>query len=300
MEILQIRMEPLESKYLKRDILSINDEFIKKPDIGFPADINFYEPVHLPKSQDAIEKGWFFYRVVAYSTDDFRKEPIKKSEFQLKKHKASFKFHRLEGLLNMDDFKDDFTNHILKQQNEFYKILQDDLPEKNNNLQIKNSLKGIIDYIQESINLLDELKVNKYQKIVKDLYVKSYRLLLKEFAIEYPEYLPPKKNKELDSLFLYNKIDEFMELENELIKRGFLEKTGKVLYWNDKHGYIVKLVNFCRILEHEKFFSKNVDLKRIISFFEKRYNLEVGDQKKPTKHKNSIKVIKGDFFPIFK
>jgi hypothetical protein len=98
-------------------------------------------------------------------------------------------------------------------------------------------------------------------------------------------------------MLIHNKLDCFLTLETELIERDFIIKSGDTLQWSSKKGFKIKLVSFCRLLEYHKYINKFVDIKRVIDFLEKRYNIEIGDQKKPSKYdKQSIKIIEADFF----
>jgi fibrillarin-like rRNA methylase len=72
-----------------------------------------------------------------------------------------------------------------------------------------------------------------------------------------------------------------------------MRKSGIRLYWNNKRGYLIKLVNFYRLLKANEYAHSN--FKELIEYFEERYNISVGDQIKPSKFNGTIEQIKVDF-----
>lgn len=149
--------------------------------------------------------------------------------------------------------------------------------------------------IDEQIMSENELKGIKKQKSNID----ELKYLLKT---EFPFNTKSEINTLL-KIINNNKLKEFQEIENNLIDEGYLILDDfNQTKWNKTN---TELVNFCRLL-HNKNFIKNIlenkekEITKVIEFFESRYNINVGTQKKPSKRnaKGTIKQLELDFKQI--
>ena len=287
--------------YTKKSSRHLNSAFIIKPydprEVRFLngnnkliADIHTdtFNPI-LPKCEIAILNSWEFYVL-----KDNKKLFLNYESYHPKIHFAEFNFNKLEDLLNFSDFELEINEELNKSKEKFIKELESTLLTVNTDFQIKHWLNIFLTDLQESITSLNNLELNSIQKIVKTLYTKSYKESIKSIQLKYRDYLPSEENSNLDKILVHSKIDKFLSIETELIRRDYLFKRGK-LFWNDQKGFKVRLVNFCRILKNKGYTNEHLRIGKVISFFEDRYNIDTGDQAKPSKFSESDKVIEADF-----
>lgn len=287
--------------YIKKSTKHLNSAFIIKPydprEVKFLngnnkliADIHAdtYNPI-LPKCKIAILNSWEFYAL-----KDNKKLFLNYESYHPKNHYAEFNFNKLEELLNFSDFELEINQEINKSKQKFIKELETTLLTINTDLQIKHWLNIFLSDLQDSITSLNNLKLNPIQKIVKTLYLNSYNKSIKCIQLKYREYLPTEEDSNLDKILVHSKVNKFRSIETELIHRNYIFKRGK-LFWNDQKGFKVKLVNFCRILKNKGYTNEHLKIGKVISFFEDRYNIDTGDQAKPSKFSESVKVIEADF-----
>ena len=57
------------------------------------------------------------------------------------------------------------------------------------------------------------------------------------------------------------------------------------------------MISYCRLLKSHNYTKQFISVERIIDFLEERYNIDTGDQAKPSKYsKKSVTLIEADFF----
>lgn len=290
--------------YTKKNIRHLNSAFIIKP--YDPREVRFlngndklianihtdtYNPI-LPKCERVILNSWEFYDL-----KDKKKLFINSDSYHPKLHYAEFNFNKLESLLNLSDFELEINQEINKSKQKFIKELETTLLTVDTDFQIKHWLNIFLTDLQDSITLLKKLELNPIQKIVQTLYLNSYNESIKTIQFKYKDYLPNEENSNLEIILVHSKINKFLSIETELIRRQYIFKKGE-LFWNDQKGYKVRLVNFCRILKNKGYTNEHLRLGKVISFFENRYNINVGDQRKKSKFTESDEVIVADFYFI--
>ncbi|WP_298895740.1 hypothetical protein [uncultured Psychroserpens sp.] len=294
--------------YLLHSIKDINTAFIIKPydphiHISFNDDerllieINssVYNP-HLPKSKEAIIASWALFELDSFG-DDFEKIPISLKKYDPKKHFAKFKFNTLEETLDYNVFKAEMRHCIQADEERYREDVSKGLLRANTSLKIRHLLSNRLEGINNSIISISQLELNKTQNIVRNLYLDSYRSTIIYLSDKYQEYLPNKnEDNELGKLITHDKVSTFLALETQLIHKEYIQKSAGQLYWNNKRGFKVKLVNFCRLLYSKNYIIKYVSIDRVIDFFEKRYNIHTGDQAKPSKFKGSEKLLEVSFY----
>lgn len=262
---------------------------------------------YLLEYYSAYLKDNFIYQSFI-SRKDNEKNPLKSSLFTDLDYNVDFdKFIKLK----------ESKNQILKYFEEL---------EKQSNFSILNyQLIAVFDRIKETISKLrnkitinDTLleKQNKdenYNDDEIDYYIslsndklvyekQSITLNELKYSLErkFPFITYKSKTEPLLNYFNHNKINDFLEIENRLIENEFLEKSEFELTWKKKK---VELVNFCRELFEKGYIKKmSIDnekaITKLITFFEHRYNINTGDQKKPTKrNKNIDETVFINIFP---
>lgn len=292
-------------KYLLENIKDLNTSFIIKPydpnlfilfgdNDKLLLEINgdVYNPI-LPNSEEAIINSWLLYELDNFG-EDFEKTIISIDEYKPKKHYAKFRFSKLEKTLDIKHFKTDIEEIAYLSQKKYIEDLKKSILNANTEFKIKTLLLSKIENIEASINLLTTLKLNKIQGIVRSIYLENYHKTLIHINHEYENYLPQINNNELNEVIKRAKIKDFLSLERQLTSKGFLNKLGNTLYWQQEK---IKMVSFCRLIKHHEYVHEYIEVKNLIDFFEKKYNINTGDQRKPSKYeKNSINLIKADFF----
>jgi hypothetical protein len=100
--------------------------------------------------------------------------------------------------------------------------------------------------------------------------------------------------KNLEKLIFSDDIIKFREIEQRLIESEWIIKEKEILQWVKKK---VDLIDFCRVLKKEKISRPHAKISKLISFFEERYCIDTGDQKKPSKYsKRQLKAFNYNFF----
>jgi hypothetical protein len=251
------------------------------------------------KTEEVIKYAIKYFTIEYVDEYDFEKTPLNPLEYHSDSeiHSQKWDINYLDKQLVISDFEDDLKQGILEEQEYHLTQLENTLLKAYNELQIKNELNNFLEKVNKSIEALTNLKVNKYQKITINLFLKSYKETIFYLNSKYEDYIPKPKTDELVKKFInHTKINSFYTLETTLIKNEFIKKANNGLYWNNKKGYKIKMINFCRLLEHHKYLNQYVGIDRMIDFLEERYNINIGDQAKPSKYlKRSIKLIEPDF-----
>lgn len=277
-------------KFLKTTIEEINKYFEPLPKDSF-----FYE--ELSESKKIIHKAIKYYKVEYCNKEVFEKIPITFSEYnsQDKTHFSKWNLNYLKENLILSDLKKEIIQDAENTKEKFIHKLDEKLLNLFTDLQIKNELNELIEQINDSISSLEKLTANKYQKIIINTFIESYKLTLIYLNTKYEKYLPQiDKQHILRKLFIHNKIDTFLTLETQLIERNFISKSGIKLNWIENK---IKMVSFCRLLKSHNYTKEFISVERIINFLEERYNINTGDQAKPSKYsKKSVKLIEADFF----
>lgn len=278
--------------YLIHSIEEVDSFFVKEPyNISNPF---FGGTINLPKTEKVIIDAWQTYEIVYSSIEDYEKLHINHSQFDKnnRNHYQELRISYLETNLNISDFQDDIKQIIVLEKKIFERDLDKKLLSLSTELQIRHEVKLSLEEIEKSLKSLENIQSNKFQKVIVDIYLDSYKNTLNYLIDKYKAYIPDiKSNENLSDYIIHNKISNLLSLEEELIIRNFIYKTGNLLKWNKEK---VKLVNFCRLLEHNQYLIK--DTTKTIRFFEERYNIKVGDQAKPSKFNGSIAQIQVDFF----
>lgn len=294
-------------KYLLQTEKDINTAFIVKPynpkKVVFIGDNDklltnihgdVYNPI-LPKTSKTIVECWTLYELERFD-DEVEKISIDLSKYNPKKHYVQFKFDKLITTLNLNDFREDIIECIYKAQQLYLKDIEKGLLNASTDFKIKRSITHKIETIQSAIHFLLQLKLNKIQAIVREEYLKSYRKTLIHIHNEYEAYIPKVVDTGLNKFIIHSKITQLLTIENQLIEYDFIQKSADKLYWNTARGYKVKLVNFCRLLKAKGYINEYMTIEKVIDFFEKRYNMNTGDQSKPSKFNGSDKQIEVDFY----
>lgn len=247
------------------------------------------------KTEEVINNAIKYFSIEYFNDEEFEKVPLNPLEYnyKLKNHYLKWDINYLNKHLVISDFEDDLKQGIHKEQEHYLEKLEEKLLNLYTQLQIKNELNKFLMQTKKSIEALNNLKGNKYQKITINLFLESYKKVLFYLNNKYENYLPkPIKDELLSKFIIHTKIDNFLTIETELINKGFINKSANKLYWIEKK---VKLVNLCRLLLDKGYFNKFFSIERVIDYFEKRYNIDTGDQAKPSKFNKSIKLIEADF-----
>ena len=94
------------------------------------------------------------------------------------------------------------------------------------------------------------------------------------------EITNPFVKDDLKTIILRDFVEDFYKKELELFKQNYFNNQHT---WNKPKR---ELVIFCKVIESRRYTIKPAAnmLPKIIKFFEKRYNINVGDQRKPSKH----------------
>lgn len=248
------------------------------------------------KTEKVINNAIKYFSIEYFNDEDFEKVPLTPLEYnyKLKNHYLKWNIKYLNKHLVISDFEDDLKQGILKEEEDYLEKLEEKLLNLYTELQIKNELNKFLKQLMRSIETLSNLKVNKYQKITINLFLKSYKKALFYLNNKYENYLPkPIKDELLGKFIIHNKIDDFLTLETELINKGFINKSASKLYWIEKK---VKMINLCRLLFEKNYFNKYISIERVIDYFEERYNIDTGDQSKPSKFKKSIRIIEAEYY----
>jgi hypothetical protein len=112
----------------------------------------------------------------------------------------------------------------------------------------------------------------------------------------------PFNKEELKSFFYSDELDFFYKIEVELIKLGYIKDKK----WDSDRKKLIELIF---ILRDRNFFipsavknNKTGDYKKlhpVFIFFEKRYQIKLGDQRKPSKSKIIFDSLDKSLFPFF-
>lgn len=92
----------------------------------------------------------------------------------------------------------------------------------------------------------------------------------------------------LKNILMTSYIKDFFESESILQEEGEYIKNNKWI--KDKKELII----FCKVIFERGYIKPKLSLKAVFNFFEKRYDIKLGDQTKPSKHKN-FKTNEFDF-----
>ena len=278
--------------YFLTNIEDVNNLFIKDDFLQYQFEFS--------KTDKTICNAIKCYTLEYFNDEDFEKIPLNPKEYnsENKNHYLKWDINYLDTHLTTSDFEDDIKQGVQKDKEHYLEKLEDKLLNLYTELQIKNELNKFLEQVIKSIEALKRLKVNKYQKITINVYLESYRDILIYLNSKYENYLPkPKTNSFLEKFINHSKTTNFLTLETNLIERGFIQKVNNRLYWSNKKGYKIKMINFCRLLEHHNYLNQYLTVGKLIKFLEKRYNINVGEQAKPSKYlTKSIKLIEPDFF----
>lgn len=298
-------------KYLLKNLEDLNNVFIINPyqskyfegledeHEDFRVFNLSFRKYNFPKSEKTIFDCFKFYDEQAAKKEiekDYDKLIINLSEYGQTLNHAILDFRDLDEKLNKPIFEIELKNVISESQKYFIEEdINHDVLHANTNFQIKHYLSLYLNDLEESIRLIKSLKLNKIQTLVGKEYIISYKKTIDYINKTYFDYIPKVEDESLEKIILHNKINKLLTIESDLIKKGYISKSGSRLYWNPKRGYKVKLVNFCRLLLVKGYIKEYFEIGKVIAYFEDRYNLDTGNQAKPSKFKESDKVIVGDY-----
>ena len=99
----------------------------------------------------------------------------------------------------------------------------------------------------------------------------------------------------LNKYFFDDDIEKFKEMESRLKDSGMLKRIGRQSIWQGKK---VQLVDLCRALKEQPIVRLRIEISRLIKFMEERYQVNTGDQSKPSKY-NKRPFIKTKFDYLF-
>jgi hypothetical protein len=91
-----------------------------------------------------------------------------------------------------------------------------------------------------------------------------------------------------DKILKYILPDEaykFYEFERKLIESDWIIPSGNSMLWDVNKN---SLIDFCRILKNKKILRPNKNPQDLARFLEVRYNIDIGDQIKPSKYKHRM------------
>ncbi|MFH4969416.1 hypothetical protein V8G61_14515 [Gaetbulibacter sp. M240] len=297
-------------KYLIKDIDDLNNSFVINPyeSLYFQGVLKYNEGLrqfniitrsyNFHKSENAIFNSIKFFNSGDFKNEikkEYHKTVIDLSPFEQEEEFAILNFTLLNDLLNKNEFKKELEDAIDKLEKRHITDIDYDVLNANTDFQIKYNLSLYIQDLEDSISILNALSLNKIQEIVAYSYISSYKRIIKYTHSKYPEYISKIEDESLKKIILHNKINKLLSMESELINKNYISKLGSKLYWNPEKGFKVKLVKFCRLLEIKGYINEYLELGKVITFFENRYNIQVGDQRKPSKFTESEKLIEADF-----
>ncbi|GEM_PF-5813769 len=280
-------VNPYESKYFDGKLDS-NGESLRN------LSLNFLK-YHLPKSEHAIYNSFKLYNERDKNIEiekDYDKAIIDLSDYEQPLNYAILDFRILTRKLNISVFQEELEQSISKYQKYFIKDVDSDALNADTKIQVSHYLSLYLKDLEESINFIKTIDLSKIQMLVGELHIKSYYNTVNYINKTYIEYLPEIDDDSLDRILVHNCINKFLTIESELIKHNFIIKMNNSMHWK---GLKVQLVNFCRLLLINDYILNYRKIGKVITFFEDRYNLDTGDQAKPSKFKQTGKVIEVDF-----
>lgn len=168
----------------------------------------------------------------------------------------------------------------------------------------KSDLISIVNRLDEEINKSSIYMYNDCPKLygvlkkIENFYVITYDNLYDDFApflidrpkrveIEGNEDLPsapiePFNREELKTFFMLDYIDDFVEAEATYQRERVFIKDNK---WVKEKKELIK---YCKVIFNRGYIKPRTKLKAVFNFFERRYNITLGDQSKPSKHENIV------------
>ncbi|MCG2610023.1 hypothetical protein LZZ90_00710 [Flavobacterium sp. SM15] len=283
--------------YIKEKLSDIEKEFI-------PDYINMKNPLldifpELPLCIEVIQNCVTFYSIEGFE-EEIEKREILAREYNPKNSSHSFKldYDKLSQVLNYGVFKDELFEIIEAQEAEFKADLDKLLSSSTSDISFKINLRECIQMLNQSMGSLGSITVNRVQKVAVDLYRKSYVRVLKELKVKYQEFAPElfiaqdSTDKEDFKRYFENPsaVQKLIVFEKKLQDKGYLNED---LVWQKDKIDLVKFFLFCVNKEMiKKIFAQKTDVLR---FFEERYSIELGDQKKPSKFKK-LKNYRAEFY----
>jgi hypothetical protein len=179
-------------------------------------------------------------------------------------------------------------------------------------------LKTHLDFLDTAIKFLNFFETNKNEilSIVKQSYLLSYQKALvcleAKYQQLYPnafrtssEILPDSTSLDktrlastfaketLITVLFSDAVDDFFDNEARLIDDGYIVNSN----WIERKDKLIVLVI---LLKHRKYIniSRHKKLINVFKFFETRYSISLGDQRKPSKYEKL--AINDSLFPYFK
>ncbi|EAR02020.1 hypothetical protein [Maribacter sp. HTCC2170] len=199
---------------------------------------------------------------------------------------------------NREEYLAHLDEVIENQRKFFLKDLTIRTHRSTTDFKVKLMVKSYVSNINRSAKSLKSLKGNDAQRIIIERYSKSYRDTLTYMAQYYGDYFPQTeiealttiKNKKLEKHIFQDKLMKFKEVNSKAVEYGLVGFDNSGYFWMGKKN---ELVDFCRVLNSNSILNKNISLTNHIHFFEDFYNLNVGDQSKPSKfNKRSLDLNK--------
>lgn len=177
----------------------------------------------------------------------------------------------------------------------------------NSNRNIENKkidVLAVVDQLTQAINKsafcnqADNPRLYSILKIIENFYSITYNNLYEDFApllIDRPQQqksqsktittldvLQPFSKAELKKILMLGYVNDFFNSETTLQEEGQYLKNNK---WIKEKK---ELIIFCKVIMERGYIKPIISLKKVFNFFENRYNIKLGDQTKPSKHKDFI------------
>ncbi|MEM8522638.1 hypothetical protein [Flavobacterium sp. PL12] len=234
------------------------------------------------------------------------------------------------GLLSSIDysaFKIDVNTNILKQEE---RLISDLTLYEEHKPNFIIDLKNNLDFLHDSITFLNGFTINDngIMLVIEESYLLSYHKIIEILEHKYKQIYPgafdrshfdlinikqqtnsednerienPFNKEDLNPFFFPDQLEFYYKNEIELIHKKIIQDSRWV---SDKK----KLIELVFILKHRNYFKDSViknksgsdkKLSPIFTFFEKRYHIKLGDQKKPSKNYSILATLDKNLFPFF-
>ncbi|WP_438711437.1 hypothetical protein ACSTS3_01300 [Aquimarina muelleri] len=219
-------------------------------------------------------------------------------------HAKNFDYNRLNSLIGEKKFKNILRAHIKNLEENFSKQFWSEFEEKITDTKTRIFLVDTLDKMINSIKNLSLLDLNYYQEIVAEHFVSSYLRVIENILFELKgkyvllEIVNDKikilsklnsiyvirftDNLELSKYVYPDHILKFEEYEKKLRNNkanSFFDDNGNWVSTNNN------LIRFFKFLDNKSFFKNqgNKTQRKLLIWFEKRYNVDLGKYKEPSR-----------------
>lgn len=191
---------------------------------------------------------------------------------------------------NRQRFLDHLDKEIEKQRWSFLKEIRIRTLISTTDYKVKLNIQSGVNAIKSSSQTIKSLKGTSVQRIIVEKYLKSYADVLIHMAQTYEDYYPKSdikleisiRDSNLKKHVFEDQLLLFKDVNSRLVNSGLIRFESGTYTWLGKKN---ELVDFCRELNKRRILNISIKLNKHIKFFEDYYNLEVGDQSKPSKYK---------------